>query len=118
MTVLNAPQQRFGLLSETGEVLTVFVAQEELQRLQLEHQQLREELTKTQQELANLKQAKEAVEAERDGYLQSLHHLLREDFTITDEELADFRTNGIPARDVLREIEEMLRGDERNGHGA
>ncbi len=116
MTVLNARGQRVELLSDAGEVLAIVFSQEEHRRLQAEQQRLQTELAASQRELAALKEANAAIEAERDGYLQSLHHLLREDFTFSAEEIANLMTNGIPARDVLRELEDTLSGVEQNGN--
>ncbi len=60
--------------------------------------------TRQEEELSRLRE----VERERDTYLQSLHFLTRPNVTFTEEELADMENNGVTGKQVLAEMDQIL----------
>lgn len=77
--------------------------EEKYKELQKEHRRLRAEFAK--------------VEAERDGYLQSLHFLMRKPISISKKELREMRKNPLGIEDVLQELEQEARKQEARKHG-
>lgn len=104
MSQLIDASQGLELRDPAGAVIGTFVPRNVLQELIAERDQMRKLVA--------------TVQAERDTYLHALYALTRKEVALTAEERADLEKNGIPAEQVMQEIERIVGSTARDGnHG-
>ena len=101
--------QKLELRDASGSTVGFVLPEQFLRDLLAERDALRKEVAELQEQLTALRDRAARVEAERDGYLESLHFLTRKDVVpFTEQELADLQKNGMPFDQIIPEIEQIV----------
>jgi len=105
---------KLGLGDGSPGTFSFFISNRTFHELRTELDRLRQELATAQAELYLLQEAKKEADERCERYRLYAEILTQEHCPFTEQELADFQQNGVPAEQVLSEVEAIVAAGTRS----
>jgi hypothetical protein len=110
MSVQANGQVRLELRDGGGNLVQVFVPQQDVEALRAERDDLRRQVEQLQAQLATARKVQADLQAERDEYGQALAAISEDrDLAFDRKQLEALRQHGVPFETIIQEVEQIVR---------